>query len=175
MEKFLPADLAHGADLEVALEQAAFTAARTAAQRAALSSPGKDPAWAAEEVQPPRRPLFLPTLPFPFLPAAAGLPADCPFRGPLADSGRPLPACPRKGRPLDALAQHFETQRAGERCGFHQPHLDATAEPICLARRPPDKGMRPFVIVVVIRAQRRGRNEAVGARFVELGRTGPTW
>ena len=57
----------------------------------------------------------------------------------------------------------LEAQRARERRGLDEPHLDRVAEPIRLAGARADQRARRFLEAEIFVAERRGRHEAVRA------------
>ena len=63
------------------------------------------------------------------------------------------------------FAQHLETKRAGGRDRLDQPDLDRVAEPVGEARILADKGVPDLVVKEIFVPDRRGRDEAVGARL----------
>src|SRR5437764_538935 len=66
-----------------------------------------------------------------------------------------------------AFAEQFEAQRAGNRCGFQQAHLDAIAEPVRFAGAAADHRMIGFIEAEIFLTERRDRNKAVRASVNE--------
>src|SRR5207302_1469760 len=67
-----------------------------------------------------------------------------------------------------AVREELEPQRAGQRDRLDQPHRDMVAQPVALAARAADQRMAVLVIAEILVADGARRNEAVGARVVEL-------
>src|SRR4051794_34362779 len=62
-----------------------------------------------------------------------------------------------------ALAEQFETQRAGNRRRLDEPHLDAVAEPVRFAGPAADHCVVRFIEPEILVAKRGDRDETVGA------------
>ena len=81
-------------------------------------------------------------------------------------AGRAPP--PRCGALALTFGDELEPERARDRRCLDELYLDAVAEPVGLAGAIADHGVALFVVAVIVRPDRRGRHEAVGAGLGEL-------